>query len=68
MGGNQSGIVSNSETPTPPTIELGTLILILCEAYEVGWDFVIAPEQKQQTPSTKSAALHTGKDPSCFDI
>ena len=23
-------------------------ITILCEAYKVGWDFVIAPEQQQQ--------------------
>ena len=41
-----------------------TGIEVLCEAYKVGWDFVIVPEQ--QPPSTKSAALHTGIDHSCF--
>ena len=40
---------------------------ILWEAYEVGWDFVIALEQqKWQQPQPKSAALHTGKDPKCY--
>ena len=28
-------------------MEIITVIKILCEAYEVGWDFVIAPEQNQ---------------------
>ena len=39
--------------------------VILCEAYKVGWDFVIIIEQQQQT-SNKSAASHTGKNPSCL--
>ena len=41
---------------------------LLCEAYEVGWDFVIAPEQQQQwqqQPHQNLAASHTGEDPSC---
>ena len=43
----------------------------LCEAYEVGWDFVIAPEQQQQQgsqgsqPHQNHAASHTGEGPSC---
>ena len=40
---------------------------MLCEAYEVGWDFVIAPEQQQQRsqPHQNHVASHTGEDPSC---
>ena len=41
----------------------------LCEAYEVGWDFVIAPEQQQGSqgsqPHQNIAASHTGEGPSC---
>ena len=41
-----------------------TYFNILREAYEVGWDFVIALEQqKWQQTQPKSEALHTGKDP-----
>ena len=41
---------------------------MLCEAYEVGWDFVIALEQQyqQSQPHKNLAALHTGKGPSCY--
>ena len=40
---------------------------MLCEAYKVGWDFVIAPEQQQQRsqPHQNHVASHTGEDPSC---
>ena len=43
---------------------------MLSEAYEVGWDFDISPEQQQQQsqPPTKSAASYTGEDPSCIDL
>ena len=34
------------------------------EAYEVGWDFVIAPEQQQWQPHQNHAASHTGEGPS----
>ena len=50
----------------------GNMASELCEAYEVGWDFVIAPEQQQQSQQSQSqphqnlAASHTGEDPSCF--
>ena len=42
-------------------------LALLCEAYEVGWDFVIAPEQQQQRsqPHQNHTASHTGEDPSC---
>ena len=40
----------------------------LCEAYEVGWDFVIAPEQQQWQPHQNLAASHTGEGPSCLYI
>ena len=43
---------------------------LLCEAYEVGWDFVIAPEQQwqqqQSQPHQNHAASHTGEGPSCI--
>ena len=38
--------------------------MFLCEAYKVGWDFVIAPEQQWQ-PHKNHAALHTGEGPFC---
>ena len=38
-------------------------IHLLCEAYEVGWDFVIAPEQKWQQPHQNLLASHTGEGP-----
>ena len=39
----------------------------MCEAYEIGWDFVIAQEQQQQwqQPHKNQAASHTGEGPSC---
>ena len=45
-----------------------TYKVVLCEAYEVGWDFVIAPEQQQQSqqPHQNLTALHTGEGPSCY--
>ena len=53
--------LENGKSPPPLN-----LILILCEAYEVGWDFVIALEQKQQwQPHQNHAASHTGEGPSC---
>ena len=30
---------------------------MLCEAYEVGWDFAIAPVQQQSQPSPKSLSF-----------
>ena len=42
----------------------------LREAYEVGCDFAIAPEQQKQQkesqPHPNHAASHTGEDPSCL--
>ena len=43
----------------------------MCEAYEVGWDFVIAPEQQQwqqqqSQPHQNITASHTGEGPSCY--
>ena len=40
----------------------------MCEAYEIGWDFVIAQEQQQQwqQPHKNLAASHTGEGPSCI--
>ena len=35
--------------------------LLLCEAYEVGWDFVIALEQTQQQPHQNLVASHSGE-------
>ena len=40
----------------------------LCEAYKVGWDFVIAPKQQQSQPHQNHAASHTGEDPSCCHV
>ena len=43
-------------------------MFMLSEAYEVGWDFVIAPEQQRSQrsqPHQNVAASHTGEDPSC---
>ena len=42
---------------------------MLCEAYKVGWDFVIAPEQTTtrmttRTPQKSSSFAH-GEGPSC---
>ena len=42
----------------------GKYFFILCEAYEVRWDFVIAPEQQQSQPHKNLAASHTGEGPS----
>ena len=43
---------------------------MLCKAYEVGWDFVIAPEQQQQaqwrSPPHIYAASLTDEDSSCY--
>ena len=36
---------------------------MLCETYEVGWDFVISRKQQQQ-PHPNLAASHTGEDTS----
>ena len=41
------------------------LSMMLCEAYKVGWDFVIAPEQQGSQPHQNYAALHTGEEASC---
>ena len=40
----------------------------LCEAYEVGWDFVIAMDQQQSQPYPNLATLYTGEDPSCYNF
>ena len=37
---------------------------MLCEAYKVGWYFVIAREQQQQ-PHQNIAALNTDEGPYC---
>ena len=45
-------------------MKLKSFQMLLCEAYEVGWDFVIAPEQQQGSqPHQNHAALHTGEEP-----
>ena len=42
---------------------------MLCEAYKVGWDFVIAQQQQQKwQPNPNLAASHTGEDPSCMAV
>ena len=43
---------------------------MLCQAYEVAWDFVIAPEQQWQwqQPHQNHAASHIGEDPSCIKL
>ena len=41
-------------------------LIFVCEDYEVGSDFVIAPEQQQSQPHQNHAASHTGEDPSCY--
>ena len=33
---------------------IGGFNFFVCEAYEVGWDFVIAPEQQKQSQSQSS--------------
>ena len=37
--------------------------ILVSKLYEVGWDFVIDPEQHQ--PHQNLAASHTGEVPSC---
>ena len=44
------------------------VLWLLCEAYEVVWNFVIVPEQQRSQPHQNHAALHTGEDPSCFQF
>ena len=39
--------------------------VLICKAFKKGLDFVVSLEQ-QQSPPTKSAASHTGEDPSCL--